>query len=114
MCKECGIQGYKTNHSLRVTAAARLYASGMDEQLVMEGTGHRSTEGVRSYKPTSMQQKQNVSDILNMATRIKTNTTNQTGDITNFAVVNISFPSSCSTKSGAFNIHSCTNVNIIL
>jgi hypothetical protein len=24
MCKECGIQGYKTNHSLRATAATRL------------------------------------------------------------------------------------------
>ncbi len=23
MCKECGIQGYKTNHSLRATAASR-------------------------------------------------------------------------------------------
>ena len=41
------------------------------------------------------------------------NITNQTGDITNSAVANVSFPSSCSTKSGAFNFHSCTNVNII-
>ena len=113
MFKECGIQGYKTNHSLRATAASRLYASGMDEQLVMERTGHRSTEGVPSYKRTSMQQKQEVSDILNMATRIKTNTTNQTGDFTNSAVANVSFPSSCSTKTGAFNFHSCTNVNLI-
>ena len=85
----------------------------MDEQLVMELTGYRSTEGVRSYKRTSMQQKQEVSDILNMATGIKTNTTNQTGVITNSAVANVSFPSSCSTKSGAFNFHSCTNVNLI-
>ena len=77
------------------------------------GQGIECTEGVNSYKYTSMQQKQEVSDILNMATRIKTNTTNQTGDITNSAVANVYFPSSCSTKSGAFNIHSCTNVNII-
>ena len=44
MCKECGIQGYKTNQSLRVTATTRLYSSGVDEQLVMECTGHRSME----------------------------------------------------------------------
>ena len=61
----------------------------------------------------TMSQKQEVSDILNMAMRIKTNTTNQTGDITNSAVANVCFLSSCSTKSGAFNFHSCTNVNII-
>ena len=48
MCKECGIQGFKTNHSLRATAATRLYSSGIDEQLVMERTGHRSIEGIRS------------------------------------------------------------------
>ena len=36
MCEEAGIVGYKTNHSLRATAATRLYASGVDEQLVME------------------------------------------------------------------------------
>ena len=60
ICKECGIQGYKTNHSLIVTAATRLYSSGVDEQLVMERTGHRSTEGVRCYKCTSMEQQEEV------------------------------------------------------
>ncbi len=38
MCKEYGIQGYKTNHSLRTIAASCLYESGVDEQLVMERT----------------------------------------------------------------------------
>ena len=64
MCKDTGIQGYKTNHSLQATAATRLYASGVDEQLVMERTGHHSTEGIRSYKRTSTVQQQGVSDIL--------------------------------------------------
>ncbi len=31
MCKKCGIEGYKTNHFLRATAATRLYASGIDQ-----------------------------------------------------------------------------------
>ena len=43
----CGIKGYKTNHSLKATAT-RLYSAGIDEQLVMERTGHRSIEGIRS------------------------------------------------------------------
>ena len=53
VCKEAGIQGHKTNHSLQATAATRLYASGVDEQLVMERIGHRNIEGIRSYKRTS-------------------------------------------------------------
>lgn len=52
------------NHSLRAPAATRLYASGIDEQLVMEKTGHRSTEGVRSYKRTSSEQHQYISNVL--------------------------------------------------
>ena len=56
MRKEAGIIGYKTNHSLRATAAIKLYQSGVDEQLIMERTGHRSLDGVRSYKRTSRKQ----------------------------------------------------------
>ena len=39
----------RPNHSLRVSNAMRLYSSGVDEQLIMECTGHRSVDGVRSY-----------------------------------------------------------------
>ena len=53
LCSSAGIAGYKTNHSLRATATSRLYHSGVDEQLVMDRTGHRSVDGVRSYKRTS-------------------------------------------------------------
>ncbi len=66
LCENAGIQGYKTNHSLRATAATRLYQSGIDEQLVMERTGHRSLEGVRCYKRTTDMQCEVVSDILNV------------------------------------------------
>ena len=64
LCSEAGIGGYRTNHSLRATVATRLYQAGIDEQLIMERTGHRSLEGVRSYKHTSEGQKEAVSDIL--------------------------------------------------
>ena len=65
LCKSAGIKGFKTNHSLRVTNATRLYSSGTDEQLIMERTGHRSTDGVRPYKRTSEEQQIAISDILN-------------------------------------------------
>ena len=65
LCKAAGIGGFKTNHSLRATAATRLYQSGVDEQLIMEKTGHRSLEGVRSYKRTSNEQRETLSDVMN-------------------------------------------------
>ena len=47
------ISGYKTNHSLQVTTATWLYQASIDEQLMMERTGHRSLDGVRFYKRTN-------------------------------------------------------------
>ena len=44
ICRAAGISGFKTNHSLRVTTATRLFQSGVDEQLIMARTGHRSIE----------------------------------------------------------------------
>ncbi len=65
LCKTAGIHGYRTNHSLRATAATRLHQSGMiQEQEIMARTGHRSLEGVRSYKRTSSEQMELVSDVL--------------------------------------------------
>ena len=50
VCSLAGIDGFKTNHSLRVTAATRLFQAGVDEQLIMKRTGHCSIDGVRTYK----------------------------------------------------------------
>ena len=71
ICKAAGIQGFKTNHSLRATAVTCLYHADIDEQIIMETTGHRSLEGVRSYKRTSDQQKESISDILSLTKRFK-------------------------------------------
>ena len=79
LCKEAGITGFKTNHSLRATATSRLYHSGIDEQLVMERTGHRSLEGVRSYKRTSDEQRRHISDIMNRATTASSSSSVSTG-----------------------------------
>ena len=68
MCDAANIKGFKTNHSLRATTTTRLYQAGVDEQLIMERTGHRSLDGVRSYKRTSDQQREVLSDIVNLST----------------------------------------------
>jgi len=67
MCKAAGITGFRMNHSLRATTTTRLYRAGVDEQLIMDGTGHRSLDGVRSYKRTSKEQLEVVSDIANLS-----------------------------------------------
>ena len=64
LCKEAGFSGFYTNHSLRATTASRLYANGVDEQLIMERTGHSSTTGVRNYKRTTISQLETVSDLM--------------------------------------------------
>ena len=58
MCLEAGVQGNKTNHSLRATGATRMYQSGIPEKVIQERTGHRSLEGLRSYERSSEQQHQ--------------------------------------------------------
>ena len=72
VCRAGGIEGYKTNHSLRVTSATRLFHSGVDEQLIMDRTGYCSLDGVRTYKRIGEQRKQTVSQVLNDATNGKT------------------------------------------
>ena len=39
ICDARGIAGFKTNHSLRATAATRLYDAKVNEQLICEKTG---------------------------------------------------------------------------
>ena len=39
-CRHVQASMYHTNHSLRATAATRLYHAGVDEQMVMECTGN--------------------------------------------------------------------------
>jgi hypothetical protein len=63
ICELGGFTGYRTNHSLRSTAATRLYDAQMDEQLISEVTGHRSV-AVRSYKRTGEAQKRKISSIV--------------------------------------------------
>lgn len=52
ICNEAGIKE-RTNHSLRATCATRMFEGKVDEQIIMERTGHTSVMGVRTYKRTS-------------------------------------------------------------
>ena len=65
--------GFRSNHSLRAASATRLFSTGTDEQLIMERTGHRSVDGIRSYKRTSESLQESVSDILHSSEKRNTN-----------------------------------------
>ncbi len=60
---EAGLEGFYSNHSLRSTAATRMYQARIDEQLVCEITGHRSNS-VHSYKCTSDHLKRCASQVI--------------------------------------------------
>ena len=50
-----GIDG-KTNHSLRVTSATRMYKGGIPERMIQARTGHKSIEALRVYERPGMEQ----------------------------------------------------------
>ena len=50
LCKQAGLVGNFSNHSIRATAVTRMYQSGLTEKLIMKRSGHRSTDGVRAYQ----------------------------------------------------------------
>ena len=42
MCQEAGIEGEKSNHSLRVAGTSSLFAAGVPEKIIQGRTGHVS------------------------------------------------------------------------
>lgn len=72
MMSAANIVGFFTLHSLRATCATRLYNKGMDEQAIMEVTGHSSL-AVREYKRTGDGVRQQVSSILQVRDNNKEN-----------------------------------------
>ena len=63
MCKETGIKEKKTNHSLRATGASALFAAGVQEKIIHDITGHRSSALQLYERPTAHQRKE-VSKVL--------------------------------------------------
>ena len=61
--KSSTFKGKYTNHSLRASAATRLFQKGFDEQLVMSVIGHCSN-AVSEYKHVSSTQQKQVSEAI--------------------------------------------------
>ena len=55
MFAEAGFKG-KSNHSLRVAGATRLFSGGVPERIIQERAGHRSVEALRLYERPSEDQ----------------------------------------------------------
>jgi len=63
ICKAAGFVEFFSNHSLRATAATRLFDADIDEQLIKVKTGHAS-DAVRSYKRVSETKLENLTDVV--------------------------------------------------
>ena len=56
MCKAAGVEGNKTNHSLRCCGVTSLYKSNVPEKLIQERSGHCSLTALCAYeRPTAEQ-----------------------------------------------------------
>ena len=51
-----GLRNRYTNHSLRATAATRMFASGIPEKVIAEFTGHKSSKELQVYERTTGEQ----------------------------------------------------------
>ena len=64
MRRVAGIEGYKTNHSLRATTCTIGLEKGVPEKLIMERTAHCTVKSLHTYQRVSDAQKEIVSDVL--------------------------------------------------
>jgi hypothetical protein len=64
MCSKTCKEGNYSNHSLRATAITRMYDAGLQEREIMKRSGHRSVEGVRTYKRDNPNETKVVSNVL--------------------------------------------------
>lgn len=64
MCREAGIEGDFSNHSLRASGATELFQSGVPERVIQDFTGHRSVKALRQYEQVAGVQKRAATNIL--------------------------------------------------
>lgn len=125
MCEKAGLEGNFTNQSGKRTCATSLYQSGLDEQMIMHRTGHRSINGVRQYKRESKEQLKDVSNILNPpSNKMKTETDSNLFNIAtvsppcdsvpipSFNKENVSVPSSSSCNKSYSNCNFTFNLSL--
>ena len=65
MCSLAGIQAETiSNHSLRATSATQMFEMGVPEKIIMERTGHKTLDALRTYERKNDKQHKTVSHIL--------------------------------------------------
>jgi len=92
ICSNAAITGNKTNHSLKATCATRLFQAGIDEQVIMAKTGHRSVKGVRAYKrinDTQIYSANVIIDGQSFKKTMKNNSNSMSGVIFNINATNV-------------------------
>ena len=67
LSKESGIGVHYTNHSLRATAITRMFNCGVEEKIIAETSGHKSTKALRVYEHPSEQQMKQVTSVINQS-----------------------------------------------
>ena len=110
LCSKAGIKGFKTNHSLRATTASRLYHNGIGKQLIIERTGHRSLDGVWSYKRTNEEQQIDISRTFT-STATKTSM-EEIKNKENVTMAHSKNDQKASILSG-LQLHNCSHINIV-
>ncbi len=102
MCSEAGMEGKRTNHSLRATGATELFRAHVPEKLIQQRTGHRSIEALRVYERTTGEQHRTISAIQSSSQTLQYSETN----------VSRSNISNAPTASGQVNFTGLTNCTI--
>ena len=69
MCKDAGLQGQFSNHSLRATTATRGLEKGISDKLIMERTGHRDIRSLQRYQRPDVSTKIEISKALKLSIR---------------------------------------------
>ena len=64
MCKDAGISGNFTNHSLCAYVASTLFQAGCNEKLIKQRTGQRTIDALQQYERTSHSQLLDVSNVM--------------------------------------------------
>ena len=65
MCKDAGLQGKFSNHSLRTTTATRGVEKGISDKLIVERTGHRDMGSLQRRQRPDVSTKIEISAALN-------------------------------------------------
>ena len=65
LVKESGIEVWYTNFSLRATAITCMFNGGIEENIIAEASGHRSTKFLRMYEHISQLQMKQVTRVIN-------------------------------------------------